>query len=994
MKQKSMLQHNPRIGWWCAVMVLSLAASAACRKDAGTGNIGNSALLPPTVNDLPRLTNKAELSVSGTRSINSVVFVEVNAAEAVQVSDQLAIGFWDGKVGLEEGENKLIFHARNLAGTRSAPAPTITVVLDTIPPAPPTLKEPAPPCVQDTYTLEGTLEEGAKLFVDGVESDTEGRNFSLVVQATEQGVTVVLTAKDAAGNESEPVEVTLVRGLEVPTLDEFPEVTNALSVTLSGSKIAGMGVTLRREGQDEAEFIVEPNGDTAWEHEFALEVGPNTFFLSGRTIDGEDSCAESGPHTIIQSSLCPPVITNRDELPAATNRQPVQVELSRCEDVSTFVVVNEQETEDAVLVADAAAGLAIVHALGLVEGDNTVRYFNRDEAGQISPPATLEIEFDTLPPNAPRFNPEPPETFTEASIELRGTKDSGVNLCGRLDPNPDCEEVIPFNSSTSFRFDQELALGNNNVCISSFDRAGNVSPETCAAIERLRSIGPEIVIQEPSNGAPINNNPFTVRAFVTDEAGLNQVEICFDGRRDCRVVTSANDIFTRTITPGNLENGNSYTVTVNATNRGNVSSQATVTVFYITSGLLLSNSRPEAFSERAQIVVDGLGRVHAFWADECSQFEGCDEAPSNLPFDIFHRMFDGDTGWSPIALISDDDNDSESEAPAIAVDLDGNVHIVWQDNGNILGSGFDYDLFHRVFSVNDDSWSDIELITEGSDIDDRSSSLAVGGDGSLHVVWERRTNEDSGEDFDIFYSRNTGSGWSAAIKVSTDAGNNRSGNAQVVADSAGMAYIVWQDNGDILGSGTDTDIYLKTYDGESFSETYVVSNNALDGLSLGPKLAMGPDDRLHIVWEDTATLFNSGTDLDIFYRSFTSDGLNGSFDGNYRLISNDPNDGDSQESDITINPNTGDVFVAWVDLGNISGSGGDPDIFFARSFGGIFGSTTLVSAGSDFAETSEFPDLAYDDANNILHFVWEDDSTIVNDGNDRDIFYLGIQLEE
>ncbi len=195
----------------------------------------------------------------------------------------------------------------------------------------------------------------------------------------------------------------------------------------------------------------------------------------------------------------------------------------------------------------------------------------------------------------------------------------------------------------------------------------------------------------------------------------------------------------------------------------------------------------------------------------------------------------------------------------------------------------------------------------------------------------------------------------------------------------------------MLDSGEDTDIYLKTVDGEFISDVTVVSDSARDGNSFAPRIAMGPDDRAHIIWEDTSNLFGSGDDLDIFYRTYI---LNEGFEGNYVLVSNDPLDGDSQEAAITIDPDTGDAFVAWVDLGEIGGSGTDPDIYFARLFDGIPDFPSLVSNGRSFIQVSEFPDLLVDPVADVLHIVWEDDSTVGIDGEDRDIFYLGIQLDD
>lgn len=980
--------------WALAVAGLALAIGGACSDPPG-GNVQNNGnlLAPTVVPPPPQLTNQAMLSVGGTRQPGNEVMVEFEGVdEALSVAPGLPTAQWSGTIGLSEGENLIAFFVRGASGAESPRTQQFSVTLDTTPPGPVSLKETPPPCVAEaSFTLEGTIEEGATLTANGETINTNGTSFTIQIAAN--GTEVVLIQTDAAGNEGEPVVISVEQGLPVPTLNEVVSPTNELTQLIGGTKAAGMGVLLRPEG-GQAEFIVEPNDETTWEFELTLSEGNNTFFIGGRNINGEDACAELGPITIIQSSTCPPVITNADTFPSVTNNPELQVTGTRCAGVDTFLMRTEAvDFEAGEAVAGANDPEDFTQTITLTEGVNTLRWFNRDptDPSLISPIAgPFVVELDTIPPNPPEFNPVPNGQTSEASEELRGTKDRFSNVCVRVEPNPDCEPLGAPTPGNTFGFTQDYQEGLNTVCISSFDEAGNQSEETCVTIERVGSNAPVIVIQTPQNGTPITDAPFTVRATVTDEVAITEVEICFNNRVDCQVVQGNNDTYTRTITPRNLTNGQSYRVTVTARNDIGGTGVASVTVFYVVEGILLSTSAPEASSERARVALDGEGRLHVVWMDECAQFGNCDDAPNTLPFDVFHRVFDG-TAWSDITVVSDDVNDAESESPVIATDTDGNIHVIWQDNGNIQGSGSDFDLMHRMFDINSDSWGPVTVIND-NDREDRAPNMAAGGDGSLHVAWERRTNEDGPDDVDIFYARSTDGGltWDDEIKISSDAGNNRSGNPTIAADSTGVAYVVWQDNGDILDTGDDNDIYLKTVDGQDVGETFVVTDSPLDGASLGPRAVAGPDDRVHIIWEDTATLFNSGTDFDIFYRVFI---FGEGFEGNYALISRAPGDGNSVESSLAIDPDTGDAFVAWVDEGNIGNSGDDPDVFYARVFGGIPGPANLVSAGR-FNNVSEFPDLIFDPVTNTLQLVWEDDTTIGGDGNDRDIFYLGLQLED
>lgn len=982
-----------------------LATGCADCNESGSGGAGiETGINTPSLNNPlpPAITNNPVLSVTGTRTTNTEVVARIATQDGaeVSVSPSLALVTWSGSLTLAEGENRFTFFARR-GDLESPETSEFVTVLDTEPPGAPTLKNPAPPCVSsETYTAEGTVEAGATLQATDSNGEAlevvvnDDGNFSVNVPA--DGSTVTLTQTDAAGNVSEPLELVVENGLEVPTITEpaFQDnvlITADISVTLRGEKLPGLGVLLRFEGEDTPEFIVEPNGDATWEHTLELRDGDNVFYITGRDIDGEEACAEV-QYTITQSSVCPPVITNADTFPELTNNPELPVEGTRCEDVTTFMITGDQNFEDGVEVAAAAEGTDFSFTMTLEEGENTFLFFNRDQTGLISPPAgPFTVELDTIPPNAPIFDPEPPETVSEAVLELRGTKDRDADLCVAPEGVAQCEvlEAVPV-SATAFRFDQEMVLGDNTICISSTNLAGNTSEETCAFINRVANNAPTIIIEEPTNGAPIDNGPLGIVATVFDESGLDEVEICFNARTDCQIVESDTDTYRRVITPRNLSNGETYSITVRATNDIGGVAQETVQVLYVIEGIVLSTSAPELIAENARLSIDGEGKVHAIWQDECSQSADCAEADGNLPFDIFHRVYDG-AQWSPISVLSNDINDSESEGTAIGTDVNGDVHVIWADNGDIQGSGSDFDLMHRVYDVQNDTWGDITVITTSSEDNDLSPSLGTGGDGSVHVVWERRTNEDGPDDIDVYYAAFNGQSWGDELLISNDAGNNRSVNPQVGADSVGVAYVVWQDNGEILDSDDDQDIFLKTVDGNTRSATTLVTDNALDGDSFLPQIKVGADDIAHIVWEDTATLLGSGDDNDIFYRQYL---LNEGFTGNYTLVSNDLNDGYSTEATLTLDPDTGDAFVAWADDGAINDVNPDFDIYYARLFGTIAGQTIIVSGGNAFADFSEFPNLALDPVTDVLHIVWEDDSTVGTDGDDRDIFYLGVQLDE
>jgi hypothetical protein len=151
---------------------------------------------------------------------------------------------------------------------------------------------------------------------------------------------------------------------------------------------------------------------------------------------------------------------------------------------------------------------------------------------------------------------------------------------------------------------------------------------------------------------------------------------------------------------------------------------------------------------------------------------------------------------------------------------------------------------------------------------------------------------------------------------------------------------------------------------------------------------MDSADRARVVWQDTAQAFGGGPDFDIFMRSYDDFG---GLDMGYTLVSLHPNDGISEEVNITIDLATDDVYVAWTDSGNIYDADNDFDIYMAVAESGFFDLPLQISASNTFNGLAENPAMVYHPLNGVLHMVWEDESTAYGSGPDRDIFYLSVE---
>ena len=239
------------------------------------------------------------------------------------------------------------------------------------------------------------------------------------------------------------------------------------------------------------------------------------------------------------------------------------------------------------------------------------------------------------------------------------------------------------------------------------------------------------------------------------------------------------------------------------------------------------------------------------------------------PYDIF----DDDIGWAPIEVVSSEST-SYSFWPSVAIGPDDTVHVVWFDETNYDGSGYDVDIFYK-YKPTGGVWSNTEVVSTESTQHSYWSSLAVGIDGTVHVVWgEESFYGNSGNDCDIFYkNKPSGGSWSITEVVSTES-NNFSGMANIAVDNDGNLHVTWMEEVYFNETTTTSDVLYKLkLSGGSWTDnpTELVSTES-DTAAIIPVLDVDSYGTAHIAWSDCTDYNGSGTDEDIFYKYKPSGG--------------------------------------------------------------------------------------------------------------------------
>ncbi len=242
----------------------------------------------PTLPATP-ITGSKLISVDGTTD-EAVASVMVNGTPAAVTGT----AFHAEGILLQEGPNTISVTATDLAGNSTTRS--ITVTLDTVPPARPTAVMPPAVTTATSYTLTGTKTPGTSIWVNGVEVVplSDATEWTATITLTEGDNVLVIVAKDAAGNPSTNATVTVIVD-NLPPVVTFapPAKTNFTPLLLQGSV-------------DDSKTTVTMNGTAAtragraFELSAPLILGPNVFHLVATSPNGYVTAAD---YTVILGAI-------------------------------------------------------------------------------------------------------------------------------------------------------------------------------------------------------------------------------------------------------------------------------------------------------------------------------------------------------------------------------------------------------------------------------------------------------------------------------------------------------------------------------------------------------------------------------------------------------------------------------------------------------------------------------------------------------------------
>jgi len=279
----------------------------------------------------------------------------------------------------------------------------------------------------------------------------------------------------------------------------------------------------------------------------------------------------------------------------------------------------------------------------------------------------------------------------------------------------------------------------------------------------------------------------------------------------------------------------------------------------------------------------------------------------------------------------------DSSWPDIAVEKDGMAHIVWQDSNPLHRN-----IYYQAITPEGDHLFNMPIpIAQGS-LGTYTPSIAVDESGLVHIVWLDLRLSDSLPNHEIFYTQldpslAQGRGGDASdedIRLIDD--TQISSDLKLidiidfyefitgfrifeyppfpdaVVNSAGNVHIVWTDgrdgNPEIYYSVLDPTFALQ--DGSPTNHTIIslVDNSRLTwnpSLSLQPKIAIGPDDSVHLAYTDNIT-----DSYEVYYALI--DQVDSSIDDTLQLVSK--SDGDPSGLSPIFIDQEGNAYITWRDM--------------------------------------------------------------------------------
>lgn len=472
----------------------------------------------PAVTAFISPTNQTAQAISGTRSTDTASITAVSSTASFGAKTYPAADRWTLQVtGLSQGMNAIELYALDAAGNSSQPT-VINIELDTTPPAQPSIDAYSSMVTTNSVTLSGAKEANSYLTINGVQTPVpfESSVWSHTVQLAEGVNTLNIAARDAIGNQSQPVAVSITRDTTAPHISSSVPSANAhlnqagsIEITLSDvHSLVDLQASLAGASVQNSLGAQVPG---SW----SLSDGKLVFTPSGSLTDSVytvivhpvDSLGNTGQASFsFTLDAVAPAAVSLSMSPSSPHRaESVTFTINFNEDMLTGVQPSVTFSKGFLYGSHNVSGswlnnrnwrgnFAFTSNTG--DGTYTVKIESaRDLAQNVSPSQEIgTFVLDTAAPASP-----------VVSTVTTPTKNAYQTLSGSKEPNTaifiNNVQRVALNSSDAWTYNMPLSEGNNSINVVARDEAGNNSSPASVSIV-LDTTPPAFAITSYQNPSP------------------------------------------------------------------------------------------------------------------------------------------------------------------------------------------------------------------------------------------------------------------------------------------------------------------------------------------------------------------------------------------------------------------------------------------------------------------------------------------------------------